>query len=68
MKVKLKIWRQQTSYKKGSFVSYEIDEVSKDMSFLEILDLLNETLVRKRRSLLSLIMTVERASVEVVVW
>lgn len=41
MKLKLKIWRQKSANTKGDFKTYEIDEVSKDSSFLEMLDQLN---------------------------
>lgn len=46
MKLKLKIWRQQTG-KEGGFVDYPLDNVSPDMSFLEMLDVLNEELISK---------------------
>ena len=47
MKLKLKIWRQLNSSTKGKMVDYELDNVSPDMSFLEMLDLLNLQLVEK---------------------
>lgn len=48
MSLKLKIWRQQNSKSKGSMVDYNLDGVSPDMSFLEMLDTLNEKLVSER--------------------
>lgn len=45
MKIKLKIWRQKNAKAKGKFVDYELDEVSTEMSFLEMLDALNEKLI-----------------------
>lgn len=45
MKLKLKIWRQKNARSKGEFVFYDLDGVSPDMSFLEMLDLLNNKLV-----------------------
>lgn len=45
MKISLKIWRQANADAKGAMHSYELDGVSSDMSFLEMLDLLNEQLV-----------------------
>lgn len=45
MKLRLKIWRQKNAKAKGSFASYDLDGVSPDMSFLEMLDLLNSRLV-----------------------
>lgn len=47
MKLKLKIWRQKNAQAKGSFVDYDIDGVDGDMSFLEMMDVLNEQLVAK---------------------
>lgn len=47
MKLKLKIWRQKDANAKGKLVDYQLDDVSPDMSFLEMLDVLNEQLVAK---------------------
>jgi succinate dehydrogenase / fumarate reductase iron-sulfur subunit len=47
MKLTLKIWRQKDSNQKGNFVSYPVDNVSEHMSFLEMLDVLNEQLTHK---------------------
>ena len=47
MKLTLKIWRQPDGESKGSLVTYEVDEISQDMSFLEMLDVLNEDLNAK---------------------
>jgi len=47
MKLYLKIWRQEHRDTKGNMVGYEVDQVSQHMSFLEMLDLLNETLIQK---------------------
>lgn len=44
MKLTLKIWRQPDRSTKGSMHTYEVDGVSEDMSFLEMLDVLNEDL------------------------
>lgn len=48
MKLYLKIWRQFDTSSKGEMVDYEIDNVSEHMSFLEMLDLLNESLIQKK--------------------
>lgn len=48
MSLNLKIWRQQNSKDKGSIVDYKLDNVSPDMSFLEMLDTLNERLAREK--------------------
>jgi succinate dehydrogenase / fumarate reductase iron-sulfur subunit len=45
MKLNLKIWRQQDKESKGSFVKYEIDDITPDMSFLEMMDVLNQKLI-----------------------
>ncbi|MQW75941.1 succinate dehydrogenase/fumarate reductase iron-sulfur subunit [Nocardioides sp. dk4132] len=45
MKLTLKIWRQENASAAGAMHTYELDGVSQDMSFLEMLDLLNEQLV-----------------------
>jgi succinate dehydrogenase / fumarate reductase iron-sulfur subunit len=47
MKVKLKIWRQPDAQTKGKFVNYELDDISPEMSFLEMLDALNKQLIEK---------------------
>lgn len=47
MNLKLKIWRQKNANEKGKLVDYDISDVSPDMSFLEMLDVLNEQLVAK---------------------
>lgn len=45
MKLTLHIWRQKNANDKGHMVTYKLDEVSPDMSFLEMLDTLNEKLM-----------------------
>ena len=47
MKLILKIWRQKNSSEKGKIVSYDIENISPDMSFLEMMDVLNEQLTEK---------------------
>ena len=44
MKLTLKIWRQLNPDSQGGMTTYELDDVSEDMSFLEMLDVLNEQL------------------------
>ncbi len=43
----LKIWRQKNKNDKGGFATYAIDGISTDMSFLEMIDVLNERLINK---------------------
>ena len=45
MDITLKIWRQKDAQAKGGFETYPLADVSPDMSFLEMLDVLNEKLV-----------------------
>jgi len=47
MNLTLKVWRQQDSKSAGKFVTYQVQGVTPDMSFLEMLDLLNENLQAK---------------------
>lgn len=42
----LKIWRQADAQSHGEFETYQLDDVSPDMSFLEMLDVLNERLIQ----------------------
>jgi succinate dehydrogenase / fumarate reductase iron-sulfur subunit len=44
VRLTLKIWRQPVTSAKGAMHTYELDDVSPDMSFLEMLDVLNEKL------------------------
>jgi succinate dehydrogenase / fumarate reductase iron-sulfur subunit len=47
MKLNLHVWRQRAPGAPGAFKQYELDGVSPDMSFLEMLDVLNDTLERR---------------------
>jgi succinate dehydrogenase / fumarate reductase iron-sulfur subunit len=47
MRVVLKVWRQPGRNKPGKFISYPVDNVNPDMSMLECIDVLNETLIEK---------------------
>ena len=47
MNIKLKIWRQKNAQDQGGFQNYELNNVSEHMSFLEMLDVLNEELIKK---------------------
>ena len=47
MKLKLKIWRQPNAKSTGKIVDYFVDGIESDMSFLEMLDILNEDLIQK---------------------
>jgi succinate dehydrogenase / fumarate reductase iron-sulfur subunit len=45
MNINLKVWRQKNRNTKGGFQSYQVSEISEDMSFLEMFDVLNERLI-----------------------
>lgn len=45
MKLRLHIWRQKSAGSAGRFVDYDLSDVNTDMSFLEMLDVLNEQLI-----------------------
>jgi succinate dehydrogenase / fumarate reductase iron-sulfur subunit len=47
MNLTLKIWRQKGPQDKGQMVEYKVTDISEHMSFLEMMDVLNETLVAK---------------------
>ena len=47
MNLTLKIWRQKNAEDQGKMVDYAISNISPDMSFLEMLDVLNEQLINK---------------------
>lgn len=46
MRVTIRVWRQENAGAKGGFQIYQVERVSPDMSFLEMLDVLNERLIR----------------------
>jgi len=45
MNLTLKVWRQKNSNTKGELVEFKVNDISPDMSFLEMFDVLNERLV-----------------------
>ena len=47
MNLTLKVWRQKNAETPGKMVTYKADNVSPDMSFLEMLDVVNESLIHK---------------------
>jgi succinate dehydrogenase / fumarate reductase iron-sulfur subunit len=49
VKVTLRVWRQSGPNAEGAFETHEIDDVSPDMSFLELFDVLNEQLIADDR-------------------
>ncbi len=47
MKITLKVWRQKNKQDSGQFETYQLDNISPDMSFLEMFDVLNEKLINE---------------------
>ena len=47
--IKVKVWRQAGPKVKGMFETYELNNISTDASFLEMIDILNEKLVQERK-------------------
>ncbi|WP_139957340.1 succinate dehydrogenase/fumarate reductase iron-sulfur subunit [Flavicella sediminum] len=47
MDLTLKIWRQKNADDKGQLVDYKVTDISEHMSFLEMMDVLNEQLINK---------------------
>jgi succinate dehydrogenase / fumarate reductase, iron-sulfur subunit len=50
MTLHLRVWRQKDAKASGAFATYTLKDVSPNMSFLEMLDLLNEQLLQKREA------------------
>jgi succinate dehydrogenase / fumarate reductase iron-sulfur subunit len=46
MNLKLKVWRQKNSKTEGRFEAYQVNDISSEMSFLEMIDVLNEKLIK----------------------
>ncbi len=51
--LKLKIWRQKNSEEKGEFKTYELKDLNSDMSFLEMLDVLNDQLEKQQEDVVT---------------
>src|SRR3989442_3808862 len=49
MNLTLRVWRQKNAHARGRFVTYEARNVSPDMSFLEMLDVVNEELIGREQ-------------------
>lgn len=49
MKLTLKVWRQKNAQDKGHFETHQMDNVNEHMSFLEMLDVLNEKLISEKK-------------------
>jgi len=49
MKLTLKIWRQKNAADKGHFDIFQVDNITDDMSFLEMIDVLNDQILRAKK-------------------
>lgn len=49
MNLTLKVWRQKNSREKGNFETYKVKDISSEMSFLEMFDVLNEQLISENK-------------------
>jgi HD superfamily phosphohydrolase len=54
MNLTLSVWRQKDSGSNGQFITYDAKEISPDMSFLEMLDVVNDQLVIESKGILSI--------------
>ena len=50
MKIKLKVWRQNSNKDQGFFETHNVENISDDMSFFEMLDMLNNNLIKANKS------------------
>ena len=49
MNITVRVWRQPEPHAEGKMAVYKVDDISEHMSFLEMLDVLNERLTLRRR-------------------
>ena len=47
------VWRQKSKEDEGDFVKYELSDLNPHMSFLEMMDVLNEDLIEKKKNFLN---------------
>ena len=66
MNINLKIWRQSSDSKGGGVKKYRLENIDPNISFLEMLDILNIKLVKEKKIQSLLIMTVEKEFVVLV--
>ena len=50
MKINFKIWRQPSSKATGNFETYVVENILKDMSFFEVMDMLNNSLIKENKN------------------
>jgi len=49
MNINLKIWRQKSDHQEGGLRSYRLENIDPNISFLEMLDILNIKLVKEKK-------------------
>ena len=64
MNLTLKVWRQKNSKAPGRFVEYQAKNIIPDMSFLEMLDVVNEDLINRGEEPMRSTRIVAKASAE----
>ena len=57
MNLTLKVWRQASRSTEGRFETYEVRDISSEMSFLEMFDVLNERLVLEGKEPMSMLVS-----------
>jgi len=50
VRINFKIWRQASSTETGNFETYIVENILKDMSFFEVIDMLNNSLIKENKS------------------
>ncbi len=50
MKIHLQVWRQKSTESSGFFETHTVDNITEDMSFFEMLDMLNNNLIKDKKS------------------
>ena len=66
MNLTLKVWRQKNNKEAGHFETYKVENISSEMSFLEMFDVLNERLIAEGKILSLSIMIAGKVFVECV--
>ncbi len=62
MNLNLKVWRQKNTKTPGAFEMYRVENISDEMSFLEMMDILNEQLITEGGASGDIVLTVNTAA------
>ena len=68
MNLTLKVWKQKNSSTKGQLETYQVKDISSEMSFLEMFDVLNEQLIREGKDPDTPVAIIERGDTEIINW